>query len=387
MLDDNRVTTGSILEPPRRPNLPSSFQQLRVHTDWRTSWTHIVGGKFSARHDDCVLFYEDGTGFAEIYETDGHGNISLLRQHADLGHIASRSHRWTHVVAGRFSNSANNSLLLADRNAGFAAIFNVDSTGNLIKLREYPNFGRWTHVTAVRLTRDEKYTTRSGVLRYDRATGRGEILECDAFGNLTLRQGSDGWRQSWSHVVGGFASGNSVLFYEETTGHCEIYQLTYDPTDDYSDVNSLGVMAAVELPPGASIIVGGSFGLDSGYAVYFPEIGRLQFLFMVGGINTTEFYDGLGPHWDLIAPGGFWTPDDEDYKFRDGRFSSLVFFDRDTGRGEFHLHWPFASYEHVPLAATRRGAASAPVSRSSSLSAVTSDRSPYASTGWASNAS
>src|SRR5262249_39195305 len=148
-----------------------------------------------------------------------------------------------------------------------------------------PNFGRWTHLTAVRLVRGGSFTTRSGVLRYDRATGRGEILECDASGNLTLRQQSDGWRKSWSHVVGGFASGNSVLFYEETTGHCEIYQLNYDPTADGSDANSLGAMAEIELSPGASIIVGGSFGLDSGYAVYIPQLGRLQFLFMVGGIN------------------------------------------------------------------------------------------------------
>jgi hypothetical protein len=356
MVDEVLASTASILEPQRRSSLPSTFQQLHVHTDWRMTWTHIVGGKFSSSHDDGVLFYESGTGFAEIYDTDGHGNISLLRQHPDLGRIGSRSRRWTQIVAGRFSDSVNNSLLLVDRRSGFAAMFNVSSTGDLIKLREYPNFGRWTHVTAVRLVRDKQFTSRSGVLRYDRATGRGEILECDASGNLTLRQQSDGWRKTWSHVVGGFASGNSVLFYDESTGHCEIYQLNYDPTAYGADVNSLGGMAAIELPPGASIIVGGSFGLDSGYAVYFPQLGRLQFLFMVGGINDQEFYDGLGGQWDLIAPGGFWTPDEEDHKFRDGRFSSLMLYDRNAGRGEFHLHWPFDSYVHAPLAGyTSRG--------------------------------
>ena len=92
---------------------------------------------------------------------------------------------------------------------------------------------------------------------------------------------------------------------------------------------------------GASIIVGGSFGLDPGYAVYFPESGLLQFLFAGDAINTDEHYDGLGGQWDLIVPGGFWTPDEEDYKFRDGRFSSLLFYDRDAGLGEFFLHSPF----------------------------------------------
>ena len=52
----------SILEPPRRSSLPSTFQQLRVHTGWRMTWTHIVGGKFSSSHDDAVLFYEGGYG-------------------------------------------------------------------------------------------------------------------------------------------------------------------------------------------------------------------------------------------------------------------------------------------------------------------------------------
>jgi hypothetical protein len=133
MIDDNRISTGPILEPPRRQSLPSSFQQLRVHTDWRTSWTHIVAGKFSDAHDDGVLFHEGSTGFAEIYDTDGHGNLSLLRQHQDLGRIGSRSHRWTQIIAGRFSSSQNSSLLLVDAHSRFAAIFNVDATGNLMQ--------------------------------------------------------------------------------------------------------------------------------------------------------------------------------------------------------------------------------------------------------------
>jgi len=348
MVGDVRAPAGSIFEGPGGPDLPPSFWPLSVQTGWRSSWTHIVGGNFSGAHDGCVLFYEGNTGFAEIYQTDGHGNISLLRQHPDLGRIGSRSHRWTHVVAGRFSDSANNSLLLADRTTGFAAIFDTDASGNLIGRREFPNWGTWTHVTIVRVVN----SPYSAVLRYDRATGRGEILECDGLGNLTLRQGSNGWRTTWSHVVGGFASGNSVLFYEETTGHCEIYQLTYNPEDSGTDVNSLGSMASIELP-GASIIVGGSFGLDPGYALYFPESGLLQFLFVVdfahNYINTDEHYDGLGAQWDLIVPGGFWTPDEEDYKFRDSRFSSLLFYDRDAGRGEFFLHWPFEAYVRPPL--------------------------------------
>jgi hypothetical protein len=356
MIDDNRISPGPILEPPRRQSLPSSFQQLRVHTDWRTSWTHIVAGKFSDAHDDGVLFYEGSTGFAEIYDTDGHGNISLLRQHQDLGRLGSRSHRWTQIIAGRFTSSLNSSLLLVDALSRFAAIFNVDATGNLIKVREFPNWGTWTHVTIVRVPGSDF----SAVLRYNQATGRGEILDCDETASLRLRQASDGWRTSWSHVVGGFACGTSVLFFEQSTGHCEIYQLTYNPKDEHTDVNSLGKMVSVELPPGASIVLGGSFGLDAGYCLYYAQAGRLQFVFAYdfdnNGVNIDEKYDGLGDTWDLICAAGFYTPDEEDYKFREGRFSSLLFYDRDVGRGEFFLHSPFEAYQHAPLAGyTSRG--------------------------------
>lgn len=350
MIDDKRISMGPILEPPRRQSLPSSFQQLRVHTDWRTSWTHIVAGKFSNAHDDGVLFYEGSTGFAEIYDTDGHGNIWLLRQYQDLGRIASRSHRWTQIIAGRFSSSQNSSLLLIDAHSRFAAIFNVDATGNLIKLREFPNWGTWTHVTIVRVPGSDF----SAVLRYNQATGRGEILECDRTAGLHLRQASDGWRTSWSHVVGGFACGTSVLFFEESTGHCEIYQLTYNPQDATTDVNSLGKMVSLELLPGASIVLGGSFGLDAGYCLYYPQAGRLQFVFAYDFdhnlVNIDEQYDGLRSTWDLMCAAGFWTPDEEDYKFREGRFSSLLFYDRGAGRGEFFLHSPFEAYQHAPLA-------------------------------------
>ena len=128
MIGDVRTPAGSVFEETDGPDLPPSFWPLSVQTGWRSSWTHIVGGKFSAAHDDCLLFYESSTGLAEIYQTDGQGNISLLRQYPDLG---SLGHRWTHVVAGRFSDSPNNSLLLADQTSGFAAIFDTDASGNL----------------------------------------------------------------------------------------------------------------------------------------------------------------------------------------------------------------------------------------------------------------
>lgn len=357
---DVHPTNGIVEKPPSTGRLPPNFQKLRVHTDWRNTWTHIVAGNFSNSHYDCILFYEGKSGFAQIYETDGTGNISILRQHSDFGRIDGRSHRWTHVVAGRFSDSPRSSLLLADQTQGFAAIFNVDSTGNLIKLREFADWGKnWSHVTTVRVrnlgSRKGKYSEFSAVLRYGQAEGIGEILECDRAGKLTLRQRSYGWRRSWSHVVGGFASGDSVLFYEASTGDCEIYRLTYGALDqdvaENQDVNELGTVASTKLPPGADSVVAGSFGWDASYALYFRASGRLQFVHRVyDAVDVKEQYEGLGNNWDIIAAGGFWNADEEDYKFGDGRFSSLVFYDRNAGRGEFYLHEPAGAVEHAPLA-------------------------------------
>ena len=76
-------------------------------------------------------------------------------------------------------------------------------------------------------------------------------------------------------------------------GQCEIYQLTYNPQDKKTDVNSLGKMASVELLPGASIVLGGSFGLDAGYCLYYPEAGRLQFVFAYDLPNTAFYGPGF----------------------------------------------------------------------------------------------
>ena len=340
--------TVSAPELPGGPGLPLSFEQLRVHTDWRSSWTHIVAGKFSDGEDDCVLFYEGTTGFAEIYRTDGQGGISLLRQHADLGRIGNQSRRWTHIVAGRFCDSPYTSLLLADRNSGFAAIFNTDGVGNLTKVREFSSWGDWSHITTVRLGQ----SPFSAVLRYNQPEGIGEILGCDSQGHLTRRQFSTGWRTTWSHVVGGFGWGHTVLFYEDASGDCEIYRLTYNPDDPTSDVDALGELLPIELPPGAATVVAGNFGSDAGYCFYYRETGQIQFVYgwATELMRRAEHYEGLGSGWDLIIAGAFWSADEEDWKFGDGRFSSLLFYDRTAGRGEFFLHEPFAAVEHAPLA-------------------------------------
>ena len=83
-----------------------SLQVLSSYTDWRKTWTHIVAGKFTASPLSGLLFYEQSTGTAEFYATDGEGGISLLR------HYDNWRRSWTLIVPGIFGNSGNTGLLL-----------------------------------------------------------------------------------------------------------------------------------------------------------------------------------------------------------------------------------------------------------------------------------
>jgi hypothetical protein len=70
------------------------------HTNWRSSWTQIIPGRFrdgtfGLTH---LLFYDAGAGTGEFYTTDGQGGISGLGQ----PHSNWRS-SWARIIPGRFA--------------------------------------------------------------------------------------------------------------------------------------------------------------------------------------------------------------------------------------------------------------------------------------------
>jgi hypothetical protein len=322
-----------------RPLFPPNFQRLAYHRDWRTSWTHIVPGAFSSAPYSGLLFYEQSNGYAEFYETDGHGGISFLKSHPDW------RTSWTHIISGKFSDSPFTGLLLYDQAAGFAAVYDTDGKGNLIKLREYDGWRTsWTNITTVRIP-ESNY---SAIVLYDRAAGRGEILRCTGSGRLLTWKTSDGWRTSWTHVVGDFKSGTCLLFYEASTGFCEIYTLAGDELP-----KELGEAATRGGMPPATDIVPGNFGSEenTGFLFYDRPSGRAAFVFLAGpGAITVgpEAYSDWRTSWDLIVPGNFWEPDPEYTKFQNG-FTDLLFYDRAQGYGEFWLHEPYGAIIESPL--------------------------------------
>ena len=53
----------------------SNFGLLASDASWRTTWSTIIAGRFSASPYSGLLFVEHSTAYAELYETDGHGRI------------------------------------------------------------------------------------------------------------------------------------------------------------------------------------------------------------------------------------------------------------------------------------------------------------------------
>jgi N,N-dimethylformamidase beta subunit-like protein len=314
--------------------LQPNFELIAGERGWQTTFTHIVAGHFTDSPYDSVLFYEAATGHAEFYFTDGHGGLAFVAA------IDGWHKGWTHIVAGKFSDSPYTSLLCYDAATGQMTLYDVDGHGGLIQLTDHvESSNTWTHITTVRLA-TSSYT---GVVLFDQSAGRGEIRECTGGGKLSLRQSSDSWRTTWTHVVGSELSGSALLFYESATGHCEIYQLTYDPGSSdpaKNDPGQLGPMVQSDSVPVATDIVGGSFGWDSTFLFYDRNRGTLDFVFLAGGtIEAVESY-AARTTWDIIVPGGFWVADDADLNFRHGGFSDLLFYDRAGGETELYLHEP-----------------------------------------------
>jgi hypothetical protein len=325
------------LESP--PSLfPSNYQRLAFHSDWPTTWTHIVAGRFSGAPYDGLLLYDQSSGYAEFHETDGAGGVSPVVA------VLEERPSWTHIVAGKFSDSTFSSLLLYDQQAGFAAVYDTDGCGKLIKLQEYDGWrSSWTHITTVRIPG----SNYSALVLYDQAAGHGEILRCKGSGEFELWKSSDGWRTSWTHVVGDFRSGACLLFYEASTAYCEIYTFR-----DPDDPNRLGdLWSRADMPPATEIIPGNFGWSDTGFLFYDRPTGHASFVFLGPSfVPETPLKVTVGPEeytdwlttWDIIVPGNFWEPDPEYARFQNG-FTDLLFYDRSQGYSEFWLHEPFGS--------------------------------------------
>src|SRR5262249_8454844 len=79
---------------------------IRFDPPWdRVTWTHIVPGFFGPQGFTGVLLYDQAAGFGRIYDFDGQGVFTLLTENADW------RTSWTHIVSGRFDAASSYSSL------------------------------------------------------------------------------------------------------------------------------------------------------------------------------------------------------------------------------------------------------------------------------------
>jgi hypothetical protein len=111
---------------------PPNFGLLNSDASWRTTWATIVSGRFTDSRFSSLLFVEDSTGYAELYDTNGQGALQtpLRGQFNPLGGRTT----WTHIVPGYFGPSGFTGLLLYHQAAGFGQFYDSDGKGGFVLL-------------------------------------------------------------------------------------------------------------------------------------------------------------------------------------------------------------------------------------------------------------
>jgi len=350
------------------PLYPPNFELINSHGNWSDSWTHIVAGNFLGDDFSALFFYAQSSGTSQFWRTNGQGEREFVSSASDFPMT------WTHIVAGAFYRPDRTGLLCYDQRSGLAVLYDVSDDGRLVSKREHGGWRpSWTHITTIRIpdAGNDSNSDYAGLLLYDQSAGHGEILRCKGAGEIELIVMEDGWLSSWTHVVADAKSGANVLFYEGSTGHGEVYAVSWDDKAGFS-FDDQGATIPEPLPA-ADLIIPGNFGWDNtGFLFYHGkgsvnrsarEIvvgpgsgGQGTFIFFRIADDTSpaalvasgENYSGWPTTWNLIVPGKFWEPDAEYVRFQNG-FTDLLFYDQARQTGEFYLHEPYAAIPEVNL--------------------------------------
>ena len=209
---DNIHGTGSFYEG---AGSNGSLDLIKRQTGWRRTWTHIVNGHFVKNNFfDGLLFYEAGTGVSEFYSTDGYGNIRLLKR--DIW-----SKNWTKIIPGPFALNPYGlaGLFFYNQSHGIGEFYDTDGNGNIYLLKRHTGLRTtWTTIltTPFGLL---FYDANSGVSEFYRTDGQGglHLQKHDTW--------SKGWTSITSSS--NFAFGSPVgglLFYNSNTGASAFYR-------------------------------------------------------------------------------------------------------------------------------------------------------------------
>jgi hypothetical protein len=271
-------------------NIDGELTHLSTHTGWRSSWSMILPGDFSAGQYDDLLFYDSAAGTGKFYSSDGHGGIHLLG--TETGWRSS----WDIIIPARFAGERFDGLLFYDRAAGTGEIYITNGNGQAESLASHPDWGNnWAAILTGSFTRN-RYPD---LLFYDATAGLVEIHSTDLHGNVSLIGSTPNLRKDWTlaltcNVTGGqFAD---VLFYSPTTGKVGLYT-----TDGNGNLLLL-----------STLMVGSTWSQI--HATAFAEflfydanagLGEYQRTDLTGKTTPLERHSDWRKSWSLISPGTY----------------------------------------------------------------------------------
>jgi len=210
-----------------KTGLIGDMHQFSVHDNWRTTWSQIVPGSFSAANAMDLLFYEPSSGFGEFDHTDGNGNLSLIIN--ETGWATD----WQIILPGKFSSKPTTGLLFYSPSRGVGQIYDIDAHG-MSELQTYTNWrNTWTIIVPGHFS-DSGYTD---LLFYSPSEGTGEFYSTDGHGGINLLKTYTDWRGSWTMILPGKFSNSGytdLLFYSPSEGTGEFYS-----TDGHGGINLL----------------------------------------------------------------------------------------------------------------------------------------------------
>jgi hypothetical protein len=385
------TTAGRLLASCARPKLetakagralgvyPPNFGLLASDGSWRTTWTHIVPGKFTASSYSSLFFYDASSNYGEFWATDGNGGLAGTSPFATwpVDDIANQA--WTHVVPGYFGPSGLMGLLFYDKATGDAAFYDWGCNGALCRLQGYGGWRTsWTQIVPGYFASPAQWDdvqpseTYTDLFFYSPSEQQAQIWTTDGTGNITLKGGiTYTIFNTFTHVVGGDFVANSdddqytdLFFYDANTGTWRIYYTRFAP----QGTELLTAYEDAPLPTGLSAIIPGNFGGPGScdVALFTASTGALSFRtvrFDPGNPATpaslveleTETYPRSTA--SIVVPGNFWMRDpDVDHWFFDGDnqtneqlrswraaaggFADLLFYNASLGLGETYFHEP-----------------------------------------------
>lgn len=216
-------------------------KQIGINHTFSNRWTHVVFVPVRLFIDrtwpipnvdkkaDLLLFYDAESGVGEFNQIDGKGDMFLLKRYT--GWRTS----WTHIIAGRFGPTEADTifetdlpfpanLLFYDASNGVGEFYAVDDLGGM-KLRQ--SFTGWRNSWHTIITGNFSNSPNDDLLFYDKSSGVGEFYTVDNDAVPRLLATHDTWRTTWQHVVSGqflqHATFDGLLFYEEGSTHTEFY--------------------------------------------------------------------------------------------------------------------------------------------------------------------